>query len=995
MLIMKSTLITSIIIASFIPFSLSAQNIYDLRKHTDQDWIRMSTEERLNALNISNSHARNQTFVGNFGRNYDLYPRWGYDYYEMEDRYENYAFRGFENYNIIEDRRQKWYYNQFGDRLTKMTSNANIWYETFNDDGTSDVDGPWGYINSQIGVDGIWVARESTDDWAVSVVGADALRTKLTPLTMSIPNLEGMKIDFQSANYKASMINSNMISGGYGLDVDNSIYLRCLQFRKKIGALTLGTTYANMYALQRTRDDGTDLNGSVSDYNPTPIYYAVRVVDDSPQDGNGPIVHDVKLKVDGVYRPDIIPIALIDDLRRELITAAFSKSQLGYLDYSTRFSGQALTFDQLTTEERTPKYLDYLYMNDYNRGWNTKILSNNFDIEKGKEFYKFIDPAGNPVQINGNEYVVYLFDCGSITDKVKRVEVELTVANDYRIQTSQIYTKKVGGGHDAAGDNMIHYNATYWRTMAQAEGNVKDGSNLRTLKIDFGYEVGNLIYGLDAHFNYLGFRINGEFVTNIHSYMFSDGAPGTGLPPNPPTDVTPRGGHRFHQTDHAYYVTVEKDWQRFGLAGEYFKMGKFYRPYMNWFVLSEKTGNDYDVRNNTLRMTMIDDNDDDDQYADTQYRSRNMGNAIAALTDPDGVFPGNDLDHDGYADNEKNANDTPDYDEPFLMFDVDPDEFIFGDDFNNNTIPDHREDDMKYDTPYDLDRKGHHFYVRYSPVKSLNLYLGSFRTRGIGLDNRTDDDYFKANIDYDVFMVGKLYAEYRYERIQDNIQDKFVVVPTRTRYMAMAWHQYSRYIRDLYFDEVEYRNSKVQKLFIESKIRTIPALTIENHLRYERNKQLEGSMYDNMFQPKDTVSILALVNKLIYTKQLGNWTFSPGVKFRLYKKDRSESLNPLDHYMMRIPLIYLRYRISPQTNITLGMQGFKGFELLYRDYIQSHNDYKQINTILQIENRTNYFGFDVWGGFGFRLEEVKYDEDYRKFEEFKSSSFFVQFWVGY
>ena len=29
------------------------------------------------------------------------------------------------------------------------------------------------------------------------------------------------------------------------------------------------------------------------------------------------------------------------------------------------------------------------------------------------------------------------------------------------------------------------------------------------------------------------------------------------------------------------------------------------------------------------------------------------------------------------------------------MFDVDPDEFVFGNDFNNNTIPDFREDDMK------------------------------------------------------------------------------------------------------------------------------------------------------------------------------------------------------------------------------------------------------------------------------------------------------------
>ena len=77
------------------------------------------------------------------------------------------------------------------------------------------------------------------------------------------------------------------------------------------------------------------------------------------------------------------------------------------------------------------------------------------------------------------------------------------------------------------------------------------------------------------------------------------------------------------------------------------------------------------------------------------------------------------------------------------------------------------------------------------------------------------------------------------------------------------------------------------------------------------------------------------------------------------------------------------------------VQGFKGFELLYRDYIQSRNDSRQINYILQIANKTSYFGFDVWGGFGFKIEEVMYEEEHRNFEEYKSSMFFVQMWLGY
>jgi len=94
-------------------------------------------------------------------------------------------------------------------------------------------------------------------------------------------------------------------------------------------------------------------------------------------------------------------------------------------------------------------------------------------------------------------------------------------------------------------------------------------------------------------------------------------------------------------------------------------------------------------------------------------------------------------------------------------------------------------------------------------------------------------------------------------------------------------------------------------------------------------------------------------------------------------------------------MIYFKYQISPKTNITLGLQGFKGFELLHRDYIQNRNDYRQVNYILEVANRTSYFGFDVWGGFGVKLKKLMFEEEYRDFEEYKSSLFFVQMWLGY
>ena len=83
---MKITFKVTSVIAIFLFFlgDVSAQNIYELHKLTDEDWVKMTTEERLKALNNSMNHPGNQTFMCDFGRYTDMYPGWGYDYYEMD-----------------------------------------------------------------------------------------------------------------------------------------------------------------------------------------------------------------------------------------------------------------------------------------------------------------------------------------------------------------------------------------------------------------------------------------------------------------------------------------------------------------------------------------------------------------------------------------------------------------------------------------------------------------------------------------------------------------------------------------------------------------------------------------------------------------------------------------------------------------------------------------------------------------------------------------------
>ena len=145
----------------------------------------------------------------------------------------------------------------------------------------------------------------------------------------------------------------------------------------------------------------------------------------------------------------------------------------------------------------------------------------------------------------------------------------------------------------------------------------------------------------------------------------------------------------------------------------------------------------------------------------------------------------------------------------------------------------------------------------------------------------------------------------------------------------------------------------------------------------------------------DEIYTFAMVNKIVYTKSLGNLLFSPGINLRFYKKARSESIHPLNHYLMSIPLIMFKYIISPRSTITLGLQGVPGIEYNYKDYVQTENDYKRKTYTLEFSNKTKYFGYDIRASVGATLDQLTYEETYRDFENFKSFSSFVKVFLGW
>jgi len=106
-------------------------------------------------------------------------------------------------------------------------------------------------------------------------------------------------------------------------------------------------------------------------------------------------------------------------------------------------------------------------------------------------------------------------------------------------------------------------------------------------------------------------------------------------------------------------------------------------------------------------------------------------------------------------------------------------------------------------------------------------------------------------------------------------------------------------------------------------------------------------------------------------------------------------VQPLEHYLITIPLIMFKYDVSLDTDIQLGFQGIPGFEYSDKDYVSSSNDYKRRTYLLQIENRSVYFGYDVWTGMGFKMDWVLFEEASRSFENYKTSSTFINVGLGW
>lgn len=922
--------------------------------------------------------------------------------------YENYAFTGYENYKTIRYpyvTSKRPIYDPMGDFLMRGID-VYSWIERRGEG--------WAYTRIRKPTvyrtifDYVIIGSDSWGSSSGKIIVANEIRTKFTPLTFNQAQFNGIRADIATEDDRASFILSRFTrpifagrySTGEGFYPPDMGLLLGGHWERQVGVMTLGATFYNAHTYDRMSSpgEGDFVRGTINQNIPVPMIVAVRVSDDSPEDGTGPVVFDVRVYINGRIRPDVRPDVIKRDSRQNY-TAIWEKDPSDPTGKTFRRKGQYALFVpagyfQWNRERfrgwEYPLYADYLYRMDIERGEiSPEEIANPADPNEMLRRFQLVRDF--PMRADGYDVLMFYLDLSRLgEDYISSVRMDLLIGNDYRIDISTI------GASQSLSEKSFYkkgyterYQPSYYQLVRRAPGNVKDLSNVGWVRVEIGHQTGLTVRGLNFHANFRGLEVNAEYASSTLYFQYPDGRPA----PQTEDERKARQGNiysrkrlggRWKMDGKAYYLNLHKEGRRFGFGFEYFYMGPYYtttivtyNSYAGAGVLSSRQFAPWDF---------VEDNDDNDRFPDLNSPDPVPGIGSHGY-EPDGVFPGKDEDKDGIPDTNRNGNDLPDYVEPFLMYYVEPDEYAYGRDMNNNGVIDVREDDRKPEYPYDPDRKGYHVYLRLSPTRFLSLTLGRLDSREVAGGGVNKVNYAKLTLNVAKTGMGRVFAELKLKDVRDDIRDDVFkysekpggVYDPMTGYGALYKATYTE-------DPLDYRDSFVRTMYISADVTPVQGLNFHASLKEELNDQRWLS---------DRVGLTAAVSRMDYTFCLGGLEVTPAFKLQWLKKTRKSTRVPLMHEVRLVPILRLKYQLAPKVAIRFGAQGFPGLEHRFLNFTEGRKNFREKTYILDFVSSSEYWGYKVWMNFGLKFEQKEFDDPFRKVDNVKYASYFARVVLSY
>ena len=809
----------------------------------------------------------------------------------------------------------------------------------------------------------------------------DRIRTRFSSLTMDMAALNGIRWDWDFGRHGFSLVTSRLDRPIYELEAvfsyeDNVGYdQRVVEVRglsrsllaafllgghaqTRVGMFDVGLTYLNQFrvdtqvGMAQNSFKGTlpvnDPGGIGVARRPSFIeYLVVKIADETERDGQGARVFDVRMFINGVERDDIRPVITRHD------TEVLEQSNLGANANNDRLFPRGRTI---------PPYVEFI------------------KSETAPEPFLPTETAGaDGLEASGTEYLLYWFampEAGT-----RDVRFEALVGNDYEISVSEVYVASLV--RKEANRPQDRNRATYFYRVAGSEGRVTDLSNLGWVGFDYGRQTGVTVGGVTLSTAVLGFQLSAEYNLNWDFRQYPD-----------------LGGQYHQRRAPAYYVNVKKDAGPGFLGGELFHISPHYTTTLSIQdgslalygavpFFTNLGGTVDETRNNTMELDLVDDNDDRDVFPENHF--------MPAFADRDGVFPGLDKDLDGRPDINQNNNSLPDYLEPFLLYHVDPDDFVYGDDMNNNGVIDRREDDDKPDYPYDRDSEGVHLFTGGRWDNGLQLTLGLLDMRQILGGGRNWMRYAKAEYTRGEPSLGRIQAGNFLKRVKDTIPDELnrfshddtfgplgPITPVGTRGVNPAdliGIGISRYLDR----PLRMRDSVVNTTFVEGRLKWFPGFSVRANGKLNLNFQRRTAVQKaNRIQ--DWTSVIAAD----YVWKRGNLTVRPQLKYMARRTtDRKAVVLPA-HEAHYYPILRLDYRLSPNTVVKFGAQA----PGRYRDVVNDSADYGSQDYLAMVTNTSSYSGYEMSFNAGYQLRRRRMEDRSRAIEDIDYSLFFVRMVVG-
>ena len=519
--------------------------------------------------------------------------------------------------------------------------------------------------------------------------------------------------------------------------------------------------------------------------------------------------------------------------------------------------------------------------------------------------------------------------------EAKRLEFELVVANDYKIEvTSNLQT-------DIRGDEVF-------LLVEQARNDITDGSNQKFIRFEYGLPTANELIGVDLElFSLGGFDLRAEWVVNRRFRRF----------PN----QNFRKLAAVEERSDAAYVTASYVRYPWFAYGEAFRLDPDYST--TAFISDARGFVDYgDPRRHFF--DFVDDNDDQDRFPDNQ-RFGQVGQTASVVAGAAGgdlrVFPGLDENNDFISDFNQNQNATPDYEEPFLRYNVDRPEFLFGMDMNNNTIIDRFENDNEPDYPYERDHSGYNVYGGAAFTETIQLTIGRLSERQLSSARKSRATYalFTATWNYPGLRIS-LFEHAK--MVKDDIAEDRIIWVDPTGQQNFP-------------DPLVNQDTMVNTAYLEARYAPRRNLNILGKLKYEKFFQ-RGDQADL----QRNRAFLGVINKADYALQLGqNITIWPKWKSTFRREKPSSLDNARKRDLQEALFLVTRYALLPgEMWLDFGLE-FNWFENLKKrpdepppDFAEDFNS--RVFSVL-FSNISAYLGYELTLNAGFLFERQKFTQE--------------------